>query len=184
MPIEDEFDPSAGSPFIKGASALDPEMAARARGLVPPVAEYSQQATKERVSLTPPPPLPVNERVTETEKTRLRITPRGRRLGAAVLAGGVTAAVAVGVTAGANAIETAETEALLSSPTIEASVQQGDGLQKLIEENVPSVASGQRDWRDVADDIGQLPQNSEISEPGYVLMPGDTVTIPVYESDK
>ncbi len=182
MPIEDEFDPSEGSPFIKGASTLDPEMAARARSLVPPAAETTQP-TRERVSLTPPPP-PVVERNSEPENMRLRLTPRGRRLGAAVLAGGVTAAVAVGVTAGANAINAAETEALLSSPTIEAHVQQGDGLQKLIEENVPSVASGERDWRDVADDISQLPQNSEITEPGYVLMPGDTVSIPIYESNK
>lgn len=118
---------------------------------------------------------------TEAAKTRLRLTPRGKVVGAAVIATTVAGAV-VGIPAAAEAIKDAQIEALLSKPTVDVTVQNGDGLQKIIEEHVPQVASGKYDWRDVASDIGHLPQNSEISEPGYVLMPGDTVTIPIYNS--
>lgn len=119
---------------------------------------------------------------TDPTQTRLRITPRGRAVGAAVIATTTVGAV-LGTPVAIDAVEKAQNEALLAKPTIQVTVQSGDGLQKIIEENVPQVASGQYDWRDVAGDINSLPQNGEISKPGYVLMPGDTISIPVYGSD-
>ncbi|HWT39988.1 MAG TPA: hypothetical protein VN081_01780 [Dongiaceae bacterium] len=117
---------------------------------------------------------------TDEAQTRLRLTPRGK----------VAAVTALALTAGAVgsvgylAAENLPKEPAQTTETVEATVQQGDGLQKIIEEHVPQVASGQMDWRDVANTISHLPQNSELLQPGHILQPGETVTIPVYTSGR
>lgn len=63
--------------------------------------------------------------------------------------------------------------------TVEIVVQPGDGGQSIVERGDPEVQAGTEDWRDAYDRALDLPENSDISQPGYVLKPGDTVTIPL-----
>lgn len=117
--------------------------------------------------------------LTETIKPRLKITPRGK-----VVATTAVTLASLGVVGGAVALVVAENAPETPVSTVQVTVTQGDAWQTIIEKNVPDVANGKKSWTEVKATIAHLPQNSEVAKPGHILQPGESISIPVYESEQ
>jgi len=140
MPIEDEFNPSAGNPFVGGKDTFESELSERARRLVPPAAPDTLTEEKPRPSLTPPPAAesthPNDEIVLETRPKTFRgnwseLSPGEQRR--AVGAGATTAALlAVSLVAGPEIVDSLNGPEY--SPNVTTyTVQPGDGWYDVVE---------------------------------------------------
>jgi len=172
MPIEDEFNPSADNPFVSGQSALDPEMATRARSLVPPLSENT--LTEDRPSLTPPTAIEYAQPTPSAKPNHWQdLTPKEKRTFTAMSA---TAAglLVTGIAAGPGIID-AMNGPEYSPESTTYTVEQGDDWYTVAESIDGHEAV---DTTELISHIKADPANIDFLT-NDELHPGQSITIPI-----